>query len=363
MEGLKYFLALAAIRDFGPAKFKKIITNFHRPEEAWRANLPELLACGFSPKEAEKILAEKNRISPEAEEEKMLALGISAITIFNEAYPENLKEIYNPPAVLFYRGDLNCLKRDCLAVVGARTNTAYGQNALEKIVKPLAQAGITIISGLALGTDALAHRAALEAGGLTAAVLGSDLDWQNIGPKTNSKLAEKILENDGCLLSEFPIGTAPNKSTFPQRNRLISGLAKGILIIEAGENSGSLITAACGLEQNREIFAVPGGIFSAMSRGANNLIKKGATAVTEAEDILAQLCWQTTFNLQHPPTAGTTDELEKIILEQLSAEPLNLDKLSEICKMGISVLNSKLMMLELNGSIKKLGNGSYIKIN
>lgn len=363
MEGLKYFLALAAISDFGPAKFKKIITNFTDPAAAWQADLPELLACGFSPKEAEKILSEKSRINPEAEEEKMLALGISAITIFDKNYPDNLKEIYNPPAVLFYRGNLDCLRRDCLAVVGARKNTAYGQSATDKIVRPLAQAGLTIISGLALGIDALAHKAALEAGGLTAAVLGSDLDWKNIGPKTNFQLAEKILSNNGCLLSEFPVGTAPNKSTFPQRNRLISGLAKGILIIEAGESSGSLITATCGLEQNREIFAVPGGIFSGASQGTNNLIKKGATAVTEAGDILAQLCWQTAFDLPQPQAAAVTDELEKIILENLSAEPLCLDKLSEICKMGISALNSKLMLLELNGSIKKMETGGYIKIN
>jgi DNA processing protein len=363
MEDLKYFLGFAAIDGFGPQKFKRLLSAFPDLSVAWRANLPELLAIGFNEKEAEMIIIGRSTIKPGDELEKMLAAGISAITCREPAYPKNLKEIYNPPAVLFYRGNFDCLRNDCLAVVGSRKSTSYGQSAINQIVKPLTQAGITIVSGLALGIDALAHQAALEAGGLTAAVLGSDLDFKNIGPKTNFRLAEEILDSNGCLVSEFPLGVPPQPGNFPQRNRIISGLSRGILIIEAAKSSGSLITAACGLEQNRDIFAIPGSIFNSSSEGANDLIKKGAKLVSSAEDIINELSWQTSLNLNKKTVSIATDETEKLILETLYQESADLDKLSEILKMGISVLNSKLMILELNGLIQKIEGGKYIRKN
>lgn len=361
MEDLKYFLGFAAINGFGPQKFQRLLSAFPDLSAAWQANLPELLAIGFNEKEAEMIIVGRSAITPDTEIEKLYEAGISALTCRDQVYPKNLKEIYNPPAVLFYRGNLACLKNDCLAVVGSRKSTSYGQSAISHIVKPLAQAGLTIVSGLALGIDALAHQAALDAGGLTAAVLGSDLDFKNIGPKTNYRLAEEILESGGCLLSEFPLGIPPQPGNFPQRNRIISGLSRGILIVEAAKSSGSLITATCGLEQNRDIFAIPGSIFNSSSEGTNDLIKKGAKLVSSAEDIINELSWQTSLNLNKKETTAVTDETEKLILETLVLEPADLDKLSEILKMGVSVLNSKLMILELGGLIQKIEGGKYIR--
>jgi DNA processing protein len=246
-------------------------------------------------------------------------------------------------------------------VVGARKHTAYGEAAAKKIVTPLAKNNITIVSGLALGIDALAHEATFKAGGLTAAVLGSDLDWKNIGPKTNLKLAEQILDSNGCLISEYSLGTTANRQTFPQRNRIISGLSRGVLIVEAGENSGSLITAACAVEQNRDVFAVPDSIFSPYSTGANNLIKRGAKPVTEADDILGDWLCQGELKLNKKELLETADEIEKIILDKLSFEPLHLDKLTELCQIKINMLSSKLMIMEMKGLVRSIDGGKYMK--
>jgi len=358
---LKYWIAMSRLPEMGALKFQKLISNFNNLEEAWRANLPELMSAGLSEKEANNIIINRSAIDPEAELEKLNKLGINVVTITDDDYSKNLKEIYNAPPIIFYRGDIACLQRHCLAVVGARKHTAYGEMAAKKIVTPLAKSNITIVSGLALGIDAISHEAALKAGGLTAAVLGSDLDWKNIGPKTNLKLAEQILENKGCLISEYPLGTTANRQTFPQRNRIISGLSRGVLIVEAGESSGSLITAACATEQNRDVFAVPDSIFSPYSAGANNLIKRGAKPVTEADDILSDWLCQGELKLNKKEIIDNADETEKNILDKLSFEPLHLDKLTELCQIRINVLSSKLMMMEIKGLVRSVDGGKYMR--
>lgn len=361
MNDFKYWLALDKISEIGPVKFHKLLAVLKTPEAAWRANLPDLMSAGLSEKEASVIIIKRSAIDPDAELEQLEKSGIKAITIQDEAYPKNLKELFDAPPVIYFRGDFNCLRRPCLAVVGARKHTAYGQAAAEKLVPPLSAAGITIISGLALGIDAIAHASALKAKGLTAAVLGSDLDWKNIGPKTNFKLAEEIIGTGGCILSEYPPPMAANRATFPQRNRIISGLSRGILIIEAGEYSGSLITANCALEQNRDIFAVPDSIFSPYSAGANNLIKRGAKPVTAADDILGDWLCQETLKLSDNEPLLPADEIEKNILDALFFEPVHLDKLAEITHTRINVLAGKLMMMELKGMVKSINGGKYRK--
>jgi len=360
-EDLKYWLALDKIPDLGPAKFLKIIKYFDDLESAWKANLPDLMSTGMSEADASNMIIARSEINPDDELEKLAASGIDAVTIKESSYPKNLKEIYSPPPLLYFRGDINCLKGRCLAVVGSRRNTAYGDSAAKKIVGPLAESGMVIISGLALGIDALAHQSALDAKGLTAAVLGSDLDWKNIGPKTNTKLAEKILETSGCLLSNYPLGTFANKTTFPQRNRIISGLSQGALIIEAGESSGSLITANYALEQNRDIFAVPGSIFNPASAGCNNLIKKGAKPVMSADDILEELNWQMTLKLDKKCVQLSLSAEEEALLGNLSQDPLSLDKLAEITNTRINALSASLMILELKGVVKSVGGGNFIR--
>ncbi|MFA6526144.1 MAG: DNA-processing protein DprA [Candidatus Buchananbacteria bacterium] len=358
---LKYWLALNKIPEFGPIKFHKILEFFDDIESAWQANLPELMAAGICEKDAQLIIINRSKINPDEELENLEKSGIKAITIRDNDYPINLKELFDAPAIIYYRGNINSLNRPCLAVVGARKHTAYGQAAAEKIVPPLASAGITIVSGLALGIDAIAHKSAIKAKGLTVAVFGSDLSWQNIGPKTNFKLAEEIIETGGCLISEYSVPTVANKQTFPQRNRIVSGLSRGVLVIEAGEYSGSLITATCALEQNRDIFAVPDSIFSPYSAGANNLIKKGAKPVTTADDILGDWLCQETLKLDKNESLAPADELEKAVIDALFFEPLHLDKLCEVCQIRINVLASKLMLMELKGQVK-CSNGKYFKM-
>lgn len=362
MEGKKYLLGFTKINGLGPIKLKKIIEGFASLEEAWQAGPPELIARGFSESEADKIITEKSSINPDQELEQLTKEQIEIIDYKEIGYPKLLKEIYDPPPLLFFRGKIDALNNNCLAVIGARKHSDYGRRAIEKIIPTLAQNKITIISGLALGIDAVAHQTAIDAGGLTVGVLGSDLLWNNIGPKNNFQLAKSIIDTGGCLISEYPPGTQTNKSNFPRRNRLVSGLSKGILVIEAGENSGTLITANYALEQNREVFAVPGNIFAESCQGTNNLIKRGAKLTTSAEDIINEFFWEIKLPENTLTDSESISEIDKIILDNLSEEATTLDKLSEICNLEVNKLNSRLMLLELSKRAKNLGNGRFIKL-
>ncbi|MFA6228199.1 MAG: DNA-processing protein DprA [Patescibacteria group bacterium] len=362
MINAPYLIALSQISFLGPSRLKRLIEFFPDLKDAWIAKFPELLAAGFNEKEATDIILKRQEINPEQELKQLERAGIKFITSAEANYPRLLKEIYNAPPLLYYRGNIECLGASCLGVVGARKHTAYGQQATEKIVAGIAQAGITVISGLALGIDALAHKITLDQGGLTAAVLGSDLSWDNIGPKANFHLAEKILASAGCLVSEFPLGVSANRTTFPQRNRLISGLSSGVLVIEAGESSGSLITANYALEQNRDVFAVPGSIFSPCSAGTNNLIKKGAKSITEPAEIIEEYGWQKLPKITVIAPENKPTEAEKEILEYLSAEPLHLDKIVQVCNIRVNTLSSLLMIMSIKGLVKDLGGGNYIRI-
>jgi len=247
-----------------------------------------------------------------------------------------------------------------LAVVGSRKFSSYGKMAAEKIIGILSQNNLTITSGLALGIDAIAHLTALEAGGRTIAVLGSGLDKENIYPSANRYLADKIISSGGTIISEFPIGTPPLKHNFPQRNRLIAGISIGTLVIEADEKSGALITARYALEQNREVFAVPGSIFSNQSRGTNKLIKQGAIPITAAEDIIEALnLAQATGPIDKKNIVPQTPEEEKIFL-QLSHEPMHIDELMRLTKLDTSKINSTLTIMEMKGLVKNLGGMQYV---
>jgi len=289
-KDLKYLVALTHFPKFGPVRMEKIKRYFPLWENGFRAPARELTRAGIEENIAEEFAAARSGINPDAIMEKLQKENIKTAVIDGELYPEPLKEIYGPPVLIYYRGQLPEREAFNLAVVGSRNYSSYGRMAVERIVDDLAKNGLTIVSGLALGIDALAHNAALKAGGRTMAVLGSGLDKQSIYPSSNRYLADKIIGYGGAVISEFPVGSPPLKHHFPQRNRVISGLSLGTLIIEASEKSGSLITARFALEQNREVFAVPGSIYSPNSDGANGLIKQGARAVTGADD------WQRTLN-------------------------------------------------------------------
>jgi len=364
MEELKYWVALNNFPKFGPIRFKKILGHFFAQDQtlknAFLSSSSELTKAGIEENVAEEFIAARNNINPDELIIKLAKENIKVITVVDENYPKLLAEIYNPPALLYYRGALDLRDDFSLAVVGTRKYTSYGQQAVENITKDLVRNNITIISGLALGIDALAHLAALEAGGKTVAVLGSGLDRQSLYPSQNRYLADKIADAGGAVISEFPLGTAPLKYNFPQRNRIISGLSLGTLVVEAAEKSGALITAAYALEQNREVFAVPGNIFSCVSAGPNKLIKDGAKSVTSAFDIIENLnLTQATAYLDNKKILPESEEEEKII-SKLSFEPIHIDELVRQTGLDAATANSTLVMMEMKGMVKNLGGMNYI---
>ena len=289
---------------------------------------------------------------------------ILSITKADPRYPQRLAQIHSAPEVLYCRGNIELLQSTCFAVVGTRKVTPYGREAAELIIPPIARNGFTIVSGLALGIDAIAHQATLNAGGKTIAVLGSGVNDECIGPKTNFELAMDILKSDGLIISEYPNGFPANDKTFPQRNRIISGLSRGVLIVEADAKSGSLITAACAIDQNRDVFAVPGPIFSPRSAGTNQLIQKGAKLVRTAQDILEEYHPQERLLLDQKQNLSTQNPVQEKILAILSSNgSAHADALIEETQSTSEDVIAALSILEVYGTIKQAHDGTYILCN
>ncbi|MEI6627369.1 MAG: DNA-processing protein DprA, partial [bacterium] len=350
---------ISHIGNIGPIRFQRIKKYFSNLADFWQANLIDIINSGIEEAVAHKIIINRNQIDLEKVWQTHQDANIKLLSINNPNYPAQLKQIFDPPFLLFYRGDINILNKTALAVVGARKYTSYGQQATHSVVSKLASSGLVIISGLALGIDAIAHQATLEASGLTVGVLGASVAQKEIYPQSNYHLSEKIIANGGCLISEYPIGTIPLKPNFPRRNRIVSGLAKGVLVIEAQQDSGSLITAKCALEQNRDVFAIPGTIFSPYSLGTNDLIKKGAKLVSDAQDILEE------FDIQEIATYPTTktstlSEAESTVTKFLSKEKTHINLIAQKSNLAIANLLSILTILELKGIVKDLGGKNYI---
>lgn len=359
-QAQKYWLVLSAFPKFGPQKFALVRNIFGDPMTAWQAPDSAWRDSGLDQRLVNDFLSYRKTRQPDQEWEKLEREELRLTTLEDDDYPTLLKETYSPPPILYYRGQLSAANGYPLAVVGSRAITAYGRAVTQDLITDLARAGLTIVSGLALGVDALAHQTTLKNGGLTVGVLGSGLDWQNIYPTSNRHLARQILENNGALLSEFPIGTLPLKHHFPQRNRVISGLSHGVLVIEAGETSGSLITVKYALEQNREVFAVPGPIHNPMCYGTNNCIKQGAVPVTEAADILEALNLRQAVEFKQVEKTVADTPIEKILLELLNNEPLHMNDLIRRAKLPAQEVMSTMTMMELKGKIKPLGNMTYV---
>jgi len=356
----KYFNAFNLIDGFGPISFKKLLAYFPSLAEAWSAEVSQFVQAGLSSSVIEQIRKQRQLINPDEEMEKLAQEGIDLITILDNNYPRLLREIYNPPALLYLKGRFASRDEFSLAIVGTRKLSLYGQQVTPLITADLAQAGLTIVSGLAKGIDTLAHQAALAVNGRTIAVLGSGLGKKNIYPFINRRLAEKISQQ-GAIISEFPLGAPPLAQHFPQRNRIIAGLSLGVLVIEAPEKSGALITVRDALEQNREIFAVPGPISARNSSGPNNLIKMGAKLVNQANDVLEELnlTLLTQSNQENRKIVPDNQE-EALILKQLSQEPIHIDKIINQTKLPTAVINSALILMEMKGKVKNLGGHNYI---
>lgn len=282
---MKYWVWLSRIEGLGPIKIKSLLEKYKTPEKIWNLNKSELIQTkGIGENIANNILKREYRENLEQYIKYMERYNIGIITIKDKDYPKDLLHIYDAPAILYYKGDKELLHTNMIAIIGCRDCSEYGKEVSMKFSQELAKNGITIISGMAKGIDSYSHIGSIKAGGKTIAVLGSGIDI--IYPKENRLLYDKILSTGGLILSEYVIGTKPNKLNFPARNRIISGLSKGLIVVEAKEKSGTLNTVDFALEQGKEIFVIPGNITSNNSVSTNELIKQGANCVTCVEDIL-----------------------------------------------------------------------------
>ncbi|MFA7209750.1 MAG: DNA-processing protein DprA [Parcubacteria group bacterium] len=356
---LQYLNALNKINGVGPQKLRKLMAYFDSPEKIWNAPSEALAASGVGEALASKISAQRSDIDPEQEWQRLEKENIEMIIETDDRYPRLLKEIPTAPYILYMKGEID-LNAPMVSIVGSRKYTDYGSRAAYAFAKGLAKAGITVVSGMAYGIDSIAHRGALDGGGKTIAVLGDSLDDKNIYPTSNFRLSREIAAS-GCLLSDYPIETpAGIPGNFPARNRIIAGLSSGTLVIEAGEKSGTLITSNLALEFNRDVFAVPGPIFSPQSVGTNDLIKKGAKTVTGIQDILEELNLERIAEKSQAPAKIPSSKEEEAVLRLLSNEPVHIDNISKDSKLGTATVASTLAMMEIKGWTRNIGGQNYI---
>ncbi|MBS1797945.1 MAG: DNA-protecting protein DprA [Acidobacteria bacterium] len=373
---MKSWISLNMTPGIGPRKATQLLEKFGSAENVFHAVRRELEALRLNAESIESILKREFHDRAAKELERVQALGGDILLLDDGSYPYLLREIDDPPIVLYVRGDWTaCFDAPAVAVIGSRRSSTYGQNAAEMLARDLAAHGVSVVSGFARGIDTAAHRGALQAKGRTIAVLGTGLD--ECYPKENRKLADEILAGGGALVSQFPLGTPPLRENFPYRNRIISGLSLGILIAEATERSGSLITARLAAEQNREVLAVPGNITSRNSFGTNYLIKSGAKLVQQWQDVVAELPAEIAAAILPPQPDAPKDssrprqpalapaglgEHERRVWSRLSAdEPKHIDALLAECHLTFGELNGSLVELDLKDLIRTLPGNFYAR--
>jgi DNA processing protein len=369
-----YWLALALTQGLGPTRIKKLIEHCGTAERVFQATLTELEAMGMRSVSAQSIATGKSLELAEQECMKAAEAGARIICLSDPEYPARLKEIYDPPVILFVKGRVETLSQPGIAMVGTRHPTPYGSGMAERLSTDLAARGLVIISGLARGIDTASHRGAVAAKGKTVAVLGTGIDVMY--PKENTRLTEQIVALGGALITEFPVGTSPTPQNFPIRNRIISGMSAGVLVVEAAEYSGTRITSRLALEQNRDVYAIPGNVTNKNSWGPNTLIKQGAKLVATWEDVWEELPPDVQASLSsqqnespEPETASLfpdeeTSPHERNILKLLKAdESTHIDQLVELLEneMSSSEIFAALFELELNGKIRQLPGKNFVK--
>lgn len=362
MTRTEAYMLLNSIPKVGPVRVRNLLQALGSVDAILSETESRLaLIEGIGSSIARAIVKGREAWSPEEEFARMEKLGISVVDMEDEAYPSRLREIYDPPLVLYYKGKLESSRRRALAVVGSRQTTPYGFETTRKLAFQCAYAGFTVVSGLARGIDTAAHQGALAAKGHTVAVFGNSLD--RVYPEENEALAEKIAEGPGALFSEFPLGTPPDKYTFPMRNRIVSGLSEGVLVVEAGKKSGAMITARVALDQGRQVFAVPGRIDNPQAKGCHDLIRNGAKLVESVEDIVGE--FESLFPPQELETprenAPKLPPEERAVLEVLGVDEMAFDQIIEKCGLPSSIVSISLLRLELKKLIRQLPGRLYIK--
>jgi DNA processing protein len=379
---MRDWVALNMTPGIGPRAAAKLLERFGSAAAVYSATRMELEKVHLLPEAVDSIIARDVHDKAEAEIENVRKLGAEILILDDGVYPSLLREIYDPPIALYVKGAWSeCLEQPCVAIVGSRKSSTYGQNAASMLARDLALRGVTVISGFARGIDAAAHRGAVECGGRTVAVLGTGID--QVYPRDHKKLAGEILERGGAMVTQFPLATPPVSENFPYRNRIISGLSLGVVVVEAAENSGSLITARLAIEQNREVFAVPGNITSRNSFGTNYLIKgAGAKLVQQWQDVAAELPPQIAAKLLPPPLSDKRGDqkkdksvaaqlsmvpqglsgFEQSVFKLLSADnPAHIDVLVDQSRLAIPDLTAALLTLEMRDLVRALPGKCFVR--
>ena len=359
MNDKSYWVGFNLIKGIGAVRMQALVNHFGDLELAWRAAPAELAQAGLGLKLIERVVQARQQIDLEKLWGKIEAQGIKILTWTDEAYPQRLKEVDQPTPVFYILGEYLPDDVFAVAVVGTRRVTAYGRQITEELAAFLAANGITVISGLARGVDGIAHQTALKAGGRTIGVLGSGVD--KIYPPEHRALAEKMIER-GAIISDYAPGTPPDASNFPPRNRIVSGLSLAVVVVEAGETSGALITAEFAAEQGREVFAVPGSILAPQSKGTNKLIQRGALPLLSVEDLMQALDLTRMGEQKAARKIIPADETEARLMNVLGNEPLHVDEIRNQAELPIEKVSATLALMELKGMVRQVGGMNYVAV-
>jgi DNA processing protein len=359
MMDKKFWVAFTLVKGIGAVRLRALLGYFGDAESAWNASPFDLASAGLTAKLAQRVLETRASLNLEQYLAQIEAQGINVLTWADPEYPAKLKEIDQPPPVLYLRGNFSSEDAWAVAIVGTRAVTAYGRQVAEETAAALAQNGVTVVSGLARGVDAVAHSAALKAGGRTLAILGSGVD--RIYPPEHRAMAEKIALQ-GAVISDYAPGTPPESANFPPRNRIISGLSLAVVVIEAAETSGALITAAFAAEQGRDVFALPGNIFAHQSKGTNPLIASGAKPLLVARDILDALDLTRNVERREIRKVLPADPTEASLFQVIGSQPLHVDEIRAQTGLPIDQVSSTLAMMEIKGLIRQVGGMHYVAV-
>lgn len=359
MTEIEYLTAISVFTYFGPARIRLLISYFKKAKNVWMASNKELIEIGLSVNKVNEFDNFRKNFEIEKYFQSLEKEKINVVTYLDTNFPKALNELNDCPAVLYYKGTLDCLDKPTVAIVGSRKMTSYGKEVAEKFAGELGSFGITIVSGLAHGIDTVAHKSCVSVGGTTAAVLGCGLD--QIYPSENKNLSDEIINKKGILISEYPLGYPALPVNFAIRNRIVSGLSSCVVVIEGEEKSGTLLTATHAANQGKTVFAVPGNIMSPLSKAPLFLLKNGARIATEPKDILDELNIETKIDRVKMRKISPDNKEEEKILEFLNTEPLLLDELVRISKCKTSEISARLTIMEMKGLVKNLGGGKYKK--
>lgn len=360
MKDGDYLVLVSSFTSFGPVRINLLLQYFGSAKKIWTSTEKELLKINLGDKLVTKFVQYRKNFDIKNYFNELKRLKIYCLNKTDKNYPTNLKQIENAPVILYAKGNINILNERSVSIVGTRKITSYGREVTEIFCEGLVRSGISIVSGLARGVDTIAHKSTLRFNGTTIAVLANGLD--TVYPPENKILAQEIVQNGGCLLSEYPLGYPAFPANFINRNRIISGITDCILVVEGAEKSGTLVTAGHAAEQSKTVFAVPGQITSPMSQAPLYLIKNGAKIATSPKDILDELGWQEIIERKSIEKILPEGEDEEKILTILESEPLHLDEIARISSLDTGIVSARLTIMEMKGLIKNLGGGSYRKI-